>query len=181
MYPDFRTSVAATCLLVATSLSATANAELPAGLPKPNNATHPGNAAFLNTFSALAAKHPQMVTALAAGKLSNTALPPAPVQAAPAADANTCKNSKPQPAMPVVPVMTTQADYTSNVPIKERLKGAPQLPALDKNKPKTWVFGTVQGAPVAPPLPSGKAAPVTVWPLPKAVASKPTEAAPTGK
>lgn len=174
MMLNARILLAHACLLLAGGLAATAHAESPAALPKPNNPDHPGNAAFLKTFAALAATNPKMAAALAAGTQATVANPPAAVQATPPADDKLCKNSKPEVAKASPPAVVVPTSYTSSVLLKDRLKAAPQLPPLDKAAPKSWVFATVQGAKAGPVLPNGKAAPVTMWPLPKADAGKPS-------
>ncbi len=146
-----------------------APAALPTGLSKPNNPDHPGNAAFLKMFTALAAKNPQMAAAVATATQSTLAKPPAPTKPAPAPDDNMCKNRKPEQAKNSAPDALIPTNYNSTILLKDRLKASKHLPPLDKSAPKTWVFATVQGAAVGPALPSGKAAPVTVWPVAKVV------------
>ncbi len=174
-----RALLAIACLLLAAGHAATARAELPADFPKPNNPDHPANAAFLKAFATLAAKTPQLAAALAAGTQATLANPPPPTQPALAADDKLCKNSKPELPKASPPAVVVPTSYTSTIALKDRLKAGPQLPPLDKAAPKPWVFATVQGASAGPVLSNGKAAPVTMWPIPKAEVGKlsaPTQA-----
>lgn len=156
-------------LLVTITSASPAHSSTPPGLPPgvatPSNAANPANAAFLKTFTAMAAKNPKLAAALVDSTQATLAQAPANSQPAAALDGNVCRDAKPGTAKPTPPDAIVPAHYTSAIKLKNRLKGEGLAPSLQQAGAKIWTYSAVAKAKPGKALANGKPAPLSAWPV----------------